>query len=80
MSNSGAHDQPGARPVRKSAKPEVTGLLVNNAGALFKKGASGRIGALIKGGLAALFVKREIRLASGDVKANPTLVRRSPPH
>jgi hypothetical protein len=27
------------------------------------------------GGLAALFVKREIRLASEDVKANPTLCK-----
>jgi len=41
----------------------------------FKKGASGRITAFIKGGLAALFVKREIRLASQDVKANPTLCK-----
>jgi hypothetical protein len=41
----------------------------------FKKGASGRITAFIKGGLAALFVKREIRLASADVKANPTLCK-----
>jgi hypothetical protein len=41
----------------------------------FKKGASGRIAAFLKGGLAALFVKREIRLASEDVKANPTLCK-----
>jgi predicted small lipoprotein YifL len=41
----------------------------------FKKGASGRITAFIKGGLAALFVKREIRLATEDVKANPTLCK-----
>jgi predicted small lipoprotein YifL len=41
----------------------------------FKKGAKGRITAFIKGGLAALFVKREIRLASQDVKANPTLCK-----
>lgn len=41
----------------------------------FNKGASGRIAAFIKGGLAALFVKREIRLASEDVKANPTLCK-----
>ena len=41
----------------------------------FKKGASGRITAFIKGGLAALFVKREIRLAAQDVKANPTLCK-----
>lgn len=41
----------------------------------FKKGAKGRIGAFVKGGLAALFVKREIRLASADVKANPTLCK-----
>lgn len=41
----------------------------------FKKGASGRIAAFVKGGLAALFVKREIRLASEDVKANPTLCK-----
>lgn len=41
----------------------------------FKKGASGRIKGFVKGGLAALFVKREIRLASQDVKANPTLCK-----
>lgn len=41
----------------------------------FSKGAGGRVGAFIKGGLAALFVKREIRLASEDVKANPTLCK-----
>lgn len=41
----------------------------------FQKGAKGRIGAFIKGGLAALFVKREVRLASEDVKANPTLCK-----
>jgi hypothetical protein len=41
----------------------------------FGKGASGRVGAFIKGGLAALFVKREVRLASEDVKADPTLCR-----
>lgn len=41
----------------------------------FKKGASGRIAAFIKGGLAALFVKREIRLASEDVRADPTLCK-----
>ncbi|TSE00837.1 hypothetical protein FOS14_06555 [Skermania sp. ID1734] len=41
----------------------------------FKKGAHGRIAAFVKGGLAALFIKREIRLASEDVKANPTLCK-----
>ena len=41
----------------------------------FKKGASGRFCSFIKGGLAALFVKREIRIASEDVKANPTLCK-----
>jgi hypothetical protein len=41
----------------------------------FKKGADGRIKAFIKGGLAALFIKREVRLASQDVKANPTLCK-----
>lgn len=41
----------------------------------FKKGADGRLTAFAKGGLAALFIKREIRLASEDVKANPTLCR-----
>ncbi|MCD2195738.1 hypothetical protein LQ327_20410 [Actinomycetospora endophytica] len=41
----------------------------------FGKGASGRVGAFIKGGLAALFVKREVRLASEDVKADPTLCK-----
>lgn len=39
----------------------------------FSKGAKGRIAAFVKAGLAALFIKREIRLATVDVKANPTL-------
>jgi hypothetical protein len=41
----------------------------------FGQGASGRVTAFVKGGLAALFVKREVRLASEDVKADPTLCR-----
>lgn len=41
----------------------------------FKKGAKGRITAFVKGGLAALFVKREVRLALADAKANPTLCK-----
>ncbi|SIR98124.1 hypothetical protein [Williamsia sterculiae] len=41
----------------------------------FKKGADGRVTAFVKGGVAALFIKREIRLASEDVKANPTLCK-----
>jgi hypothetical protein len=41
----------------------------------FKKGADGRLTAFAKGGLAALFIKREIRLASEDVRANPILCR-----
>lgn len=41
----------------------------------FKKGAKGRLVAFGKGGLAALFIKREIRLASEDVQANPTLCK-----
>ena len=41
----------------------------------FQKGAKGRITGFIKGGLAALFIKREIRLATVDVKANPTLCK-----
>ncbi|MGU3291468.1 hypothetical protein [Williamsia sp. M5A3_1d] len=41
----------------------------------FKKGADGRITATVKGGVAALFIKREVRLASEDVKANPTLCK-----
>lgn len=39
----------------------------------FGKGAGGRLTAFVKGGLAALFVKREVRLASEDVRADPTL-------
>jgi hypothetical protein len=41
----------------------------------FQSGAHGRISAFVKAGLAALFIKREIRLASEDVKANPTLCK-----
>lgn len=39
----------------------------------FASGQSGRIVALVKGGASALFIKREIRLMSEDVKANPAL-------
>ncbi len=41
----------------------------------FSKGAKGRITAFVKGGLAALFIKREVRLALADAKANPTLCK-----
>ncbi|HEV7207601.1 MAG TPA: hypothetical protein VGN54_02550 [Mycobacteriales bacterium] len=41
----------------------------------FSSGAHGRIAAFVKAGLAALFIKREVRLASADVQANPTLCR-----
>lgn len=41
----------------------------------FQSGSSGRVKTFIKAGLAALFVKREVRLAYEDVKANPTLCK-----
>jgi hypothetical protein len=41
----------------------------------FRSGAHGRFTAFVKAGLAALFVKREVRLAYGDAKANPTLCK-----
>lgn len=41
----------------------------------FKKGADGRFGAFVKGGLAALFIKREIRLTAESAQANPTLCK-----
>ncbi|WP_235831532.1 hypothetical protein [Gordonia zhaorongruii] len=41
----------------------------------FKKGADGRVKAFVKAGAAALFVKRQVRLASEDAKANPTLCK-----
>lgn len=41
----------------------------------FKSGTSGRIKTILKAGAAALFIKREVRLASEDVKANPTLCK-----
>ncbi len=41
----------------------------------FKSGAHGRITAFVKAGAAALFIKREVRLASEDVQANPTLCK-----
>lgn len=41
----------------------------------FSKGAHGRITAFLKAGATVLFIKREIRLASEDVKANPTLCK-----
>ncbi len=44
-------------------------------GGTFQSGAHGRITAFVKAGLAALFIKREVRLAAEDVKANPTLCK-----
>ena len=41
----------------------------------YKSGAHGRIRAFITAGLAALYIKREVRLAYGDVTANPTLCK-----
>ena len=41
----------------------------------FSKGSSGRIQTFLKAGAAALFIKRQVRLASEDVKANPTLCK-----
>ena len=41
----------------------------------FTKGAHGRIRAFIKAGLAAVFIEHEVRLAAGDVEANPTLCK-----
>ncbi len=41
----------------------------------FKSGAHGRIASFVKAGTSALFIKREVRLASEDVKANPTLCK-----
>ena len=41
----------------------------------FTRGSSGRISAFVKAGAAALFIKRQIRLASENIKANPTLCR-----
>ena len=41
----------------------------------FKSGAHGRISAFLKAGLAALYIKREVRLAYADVTANPTLCK-----
>jgi hypothetical protein len=42
---------------------------------LFAKGSKGRIKNFLKAGAAALFIKRQIRLASENVKANPTLCK-----
>lgn len=41
----------------------------------FKSGAHGRIASFVKAATSALFIKREVRLASEDVKANPTLCK-----
>jgi len=41
----------------------------------FSAGSSGRAKTFIKAGVAVLFIKRQIRLASEDVKANPTLCK-----
>ena len=41
----------------------------------FRKGSPGRIKAFVKAGAAALFIKRQVRLATEDVKANPTLCK-----
>ena len=41
----------------------------------FHSGAHGRITGFLKAGAAALFIKREVRLAYGDATANPTLCK-----
>ncbi len=41
----------------------------------FSKGANGRFKTIVKAGAAALFIKREVRLATEDVKANPSLCK-----
>lgn len=41
----------------------------------FASGAHGRLLAFAKAGAAALFIKRQVRLATEDAKANPTLCR-----
>ncbi len=41
----------------------------------FRKGAGGRIQTFLKAGAAALFIKRQVRLATEDAKANPTLCK-----
>lgn len=41
----------------------------------FAKGAHGRIVAFVKAAATVLFIKRELRLATEDVKANPTLCK-----
>jgi len=41
----------------------------------FHKGSPGRLKAFVKAGAAALFIKRQVRLATEDVKANPTLCK-----
>jgi len=41
----------------------------------FHKGTPGRLKAFVKAGAAALFIKRQVRLATEDVKANPTLCK-----
>jgi hypothetical protein len=41
----------------------------------FSEGAQGRVVSFIKAGATVLFIKREIRLATEDVKANPTLCK-----
>lgn len=43
--------------------------------ATFSKGANGRLVAFAKAAAAALFIKREVRLASEDAQANPTLCK-----
>ena len=39
----------------------------------FTKGANGRTRSFVKAGVAVLFIKRQVRLATEDAKANPTL-------
>jgi hypothetical protein len=41
----------------------------------FRSGAHGRLGAFIKAGLAALFIKREIRLAAAAAQNSPALCK-----
>ena len=90
VSESSSKAQPGACPTENTKTFAKTKFVLHSGLAFgafhrylykpfkagtFKKGADGRFRAFVKAGLAALFVKREVRLAAEDVQANPTLCK-----
>jgi len=62
-------------PRRPGVRPRSTATSTALPGGHLQEGRQRADHGVHQGGLAALFIKREVRLASQDVKANPTLCK-----